>query len=378
MPEQVIACPLSKGRLYRQPVEAIGRELADNGRLLNRLGAPLDTAIRTVLVREDGNRAYPIVDGVPILLAPEAVAPAAADLKFDLGAVQYAEAYSDMGHYNSVAAESRALDENVEDWQKLLAPVVALDPETRQRFPNPTARWCDAAYECVAQVAAYGQLVPLAGKRLLQLGGTGTHALKFLLAGAAEAWLITPMHTEAKLTQFWASRLGLQDRFHAVVGVGEELPFAAGSFSAIYSGGCLHHTALELAGAEAWRVLAPGGVFAAIDPWRAPLYRLGISIFGKRECNVHCRPLNPYRVRGFQSAFPGTAARRYGAIFRYPALALQKLGWSLPDPAVRTLMYVDEWMCRCVPPLRGLGSAVLLSARRPESARATTASGAGG
>ena len=38
-----------------------------------------------------------------------------------------------------------------------------------------------------------------ATKRVLQVGGSGSHAVKFLVAGAAEAWLITPMHGETSV-----------------------------------------------------------------------------------------------------------------------------------------------------------------------------------
>ncbi len=36
----------------------------------------------------------------------------------------------------------------------------------------------------------------MTGARVLQVGGSGLHAVKFLLAGAAETWLVSPVHGE--------------------------------------------------------------------------------------------------------------------------------------------------------------------------------------
>src|SRR4051794_25987370 len=57
----------------------------------------------TMLVRSDGACAYPVVDGIPVLLAPEQITPADRPKEFDLKDVKYAEAYEEMTHYNQVA-----------------------------------------------------------------------------------------------------------------------------------------------------------------------------------------------------------------------------------------------------------------------------------
>src|SRR6266404_2656804 len=53
-----------------------------------------------LMVRSDNACAYPIVDGVPILLAPEQITPATRPQRFDLQDVKYAEAYQEMTFYN--------------------------------------------------------------------------------------------------------------------------------------------------------------------------------------------------------------------------------------------------------------------------------------
>lgn len=313
------------------------------------------------MLREDGECAYAIAEGVPVLLGPEAYVRNAALPSTDLP--QYAEAYSEMAVYNQVADERR--DARHESHQRSwMAAAAALAAPDRARFPEPAAVWCDQLYEFAAQRDAYRALAPLRGKRVLQLGGTGIHALKFLLAGAPEAWLATPTLGEALFTVALARIHGLLDRFHPVIAIGEELPFADASFQAIYSSSCLHHMVTGQAGREARRLLVEGGVFAAIDPWRAPLHNLGTGLVGKREHGVHCRPLDASRVQAFRKSFAEASCVRYGALLRYPLLGLQKSRLTLSDRHVRALLCLDDTLCRWFPYLRRLGSAALVCARR--------------
>src|SRR6185369_15696634 len=163
--------------------------------------------------------------------------------------------------------------------------------------------WIDCVPDCKAQYNAYRYLGQIAGKRLLQLGGKGIHAVKWLLGGAAEAWVLTPMLGEVYCSVALAKEAGVLDRLRCVVGVAEEIPLAENSFDGAYSGGCVHHMATELALPEIRRVLKPGGRFSSTDPWRAPLYKIGITIFGKQERNVFCRPLTAARVAPLFTTF---------------------------------------------------------------------------
>ena len=112
--------------------------------------------------------------------------------RFDLQDVKYAEAYQEMTFYNKVA---QAEAETIRQSQPYEAtePAIQLNPEERSKFPEPKATWLDCVPDCKAQYESYRYLGPLPGKRVVQLGGKGIHAVKMLLAGASEAWVLTPM-----------------------------------------------------------------------------------------------------------------------------------------------------------------------------------------
>jgi hypothetical protein len=90
-------------------------------------------------------------------------------------------------------------------------------------FPSPRELWIESRYDCLAQWDAYNYLAPLTSKRVLQLGGAGVAAVQFMLGGAAEAWLLTPVADEAR----WASELARLAgvNLRCKVGVAEEIPF---------------------------------------------------------------------------------------------------------------------------------------------------------
>jgi uncharacterized protein YbaR (Trm112 family) len=72
---ELLRCPENRMRLSRGEAELVARvnqEIAA-GRLQNRRGVVLVKRIDSLLVREDGRLAYPVIDDIPILLADEAV-----------------------------------------------------------------------------------------------------------------------------------------------------------------------------------------------------------------------------------------------------------------------------------------------------------------
>src|SRR6185295_6851649 len=186
-------------------------------------------------------------------------------------------------------------------------------------------------------------------KRLLQLGGKGIHAVKWLLAGAAEAWVLTPMLGEIYCSIALAKEAGVLERLRCVVGVAEEIPLADNFFDGAYSGGCVHHMTTELAMPEIRRVLKPGGRFSSTDPWRAPLYKIGTTIFGKQERNVYCRPLTAARIEPLFTTFSRANKMQYGTFTRYPALALGKFGIHIPLRMMWQLYRADDAICSCIP-----------------------------
>src|SRR5262249_50701823 len=177
----------------------------------------------TLMVRSDGKCAYPVVDGIPILLPPEQITPADRPQQFDLKDVKYAEAYEEMTFYNEVAKGEAA---NIREAQayECIEPILHLSPEERGTFPEPKEAWIDCVPDCKAQYEASRYLGSVAGGRFLQLGGKGIHAVKWLLAGAGEAWLGTPMLGEGYCSIALAKEAGGLGRLRGVVGVAEGVP----------------------------------------------------------------------------------------------------------------------------------------------------------
>ena len=315
-------------------------------------------ASASVLLRADGRVAYPVVDGVPVLLAPEALVADSEREPFVVGDERYVEAYDEMGFYNaSAAATISAVAVSPE--AKWLTSALAATARERRTFPEPRARWIHLLFEAVAQYDAYTHVAPLAGKRVLDLGGRGVEGLKMLLAGAAETWHVSPMLDELRFSHGLAAHVGLAERFHRVAAVGEELPFEDGTFDVVFTSGSLHHTVTELSLAECARVLRPGGRFAAVEPWKGRLYRLGIGVFGKREA-VGCVPLTPERAAPLFTAFNRARVVHHGALTRYPLLALFAVGLRPPDAFVWWVTRLDDAISRVVPPLSRAGTAVAL------------------
>jgi uncharacterized protein YbaR (Trm112 family) len=325
---------------------------------------------REVLVTDDGSTFYPIVDGIPILLAPEVSFPDARE-NFSPLDPRYAEAYEEMTHYNSVAAKAEG-DIRQTHAYRTLCRCQGLSREEQARFPQPAERWLEATYDVTAQEAVFAHLAPLSDREVLQVGGTGIHALRFLMAGAAAAILVTPMISEARFARRLAVALGVAERLLLAVGIFEELPLPPASVDIVFSGGCLHHTLTDLALFEAERVLRSGGKIGCFDPWRAPFYRLGIRVFGKREPGVFCRPLDGERTRYLSKCFANARVEKHGSLTRYLLLALQKSGWDCTEDGtagynrfVHSLMRWDNQLAALFPPLQKFASSVSICASKP-------------
>ncbi len=321
----------------------------------------------TVMLRDDLRCAYPVIGDVPVLMVPEQlVAQGRGPMTngVDVSDPRYAESYEEMAHYNGVASREAALID-ASPSAAGLARVVTLTPAQRRNFPEPHWAWLDATYEPASQLDAFRHLAPLTGKTVLQVGGKGSHAVRFLLAGAAEAWVVSPMVEELEHGRALASHVGLENSYRCVAGIAEEMPFRSGTFDAIYSESCVHHMVTNLASRELRRILRPGGRFAAVEPWRAPFYRWGTTTFGKREKGVHCQPMTTERARPFQDAFDEVEVVHHGALTRYPLLALAQLGLQLRLRDVYGISRVDDACSSLIPSLRRTGSSsAILAVRR--------------
>jgi SAM-dependent methyltransferase len=314
-----------------------------------------------VLVREDGAGAYPVVGGIPVLMAPEMLVPEGRHHEVDVTEPRYAEAYEEMAFYTDEGA--RFVDDaSSSGAAENLRRILDRGPETS--FAEDWQVWIDAKYEMAAQLEAYRHLRPVLAGRVLQVGGSGLHVLKFLLAGAAEGWLVSPMLGEIQFARALARTFDLEDRLHCVAALAEELPFRDEVFDAIFAQGSVHHWVTELAFPECRRVLRTGGRFAAVEPWRAPFYGLGTKVLGKRNPEVHCVVLSQERVEPFLGTFQRAEVVHHWALSRYPLIALSKLGLSVKRETVWRIGGVDDAVTARWPRVRDQGSSVALMATR--------------
>jgi uncharacterized protein YbaR (Trm112 family)/SAM-dependent methyltransferase len=363
MPDSaVLVCPVTK-----QPLRPVSIEEADGSRPLAARrrtggGAASQHAGRTatVMLRADGEAAYPVIDGIPILLAPEMLVRDGEAAPYDVGKPPYAEAYQEMAFYNEFASGGEGGGE-LARYAAMLRPAQTLPAAELARFPEPKELWIDAVYDAAAQMDCYVHLAPVRDRVILQLGGKGLHAVKFLLAGAREAWVVTPMLQEARWAVAFAEMLGVSARLHCVIGIAEELPFGDATIDGIYAGGTVHHVVTPVALPEVRRVLRPGGAFAAAEPWRTPWYAIGTRVFGKREPSVYCRPLDKTRVAPLTSVFRNGRRVHHGAFTRYLLLVLNKLGLESSLRTAWRLNRIDDAFSS-VTGLRRLGSSVSLLA----------------
>jgi SAM-dependent methyltransferase len=261
--------------------------------------------------------------------------------------------------YNEYAINEAKQIKNSEAYMTV-APILNIDNKSTALFPHPKEAWIDAVYDCAGQWDAYKYLSPIAGKRIVQLGGKGSHAVKFLLAGASEAIAISPMLGEAACARALSEEFGVADRLFCVVAVAEELPIADGMIDSFYLGGCLHHMQTEFALPEVKRVLSTGGRFAAVEPWRAPLYTLGTRILGKREANAYCKPLTAERLEPVKQIFADFQVVQHGTLTRYPLLALNKFGINSSLAVAWQANQVDDAISSLIPGMRGMGSSVVI------------------
>ena len=159
-----------------------------------------------------------------------------------------------------------------------------------------------------AQWESYQHLAELTDTVLLQLGGSGSHAIKALLAGAAIAGLVSPSIGEIRLGQAMATEMGVDDRFFGIVGIGENIPLSASTVNRIYGGGCLHHTEISLSLPELSRITSPGGRLSFVDPRTNPIYAFwsrvsGQSRFCGAEEETHDHPIDEQELRLLANKF---------------------------------------------------------------------------
>src|SRR5574338_619547 len=179
-----LRCPASGAGLRRVPIAEA--DAAVGGRLTPPQALGYEPVGRTdqVMLRDDHGGAYPVRDGIGVLLVPEMLTPDGEARSVDIAERRYAEAYEEMAHYDDEGDRAVAEIASSHAARDLL-PLTSLTDAQRAGFPEPAARWLDAKYELAAQEDAFRYLAPVTGRRVLQLGGRGLHAVRFLRAGAA-------------------------------------------------------------------------------------------------------------------------------------------------------------------------------------------------
>jgi uncharacterized protein YbaR (Trm112 family) len=72
---EILICPETKQGVRLMDAAALGKlnERIASGTLRNRGGAEVKTALSEALVREDGRIAYPVDDGIPVMLVDESI-----------------------------------------------------------------------------------------------------------------------------------------------------------------------------------------------------------------------------------------------------------------------------------------------------------------
>ncbi len=335
-------------------------EAAVGGPLLPR-GGGRSTPPSEVMLRSDALVAYPCIGAHPVLMSPEALTPHGEGTRCDMSEPRFSEAYRDRRYYaDLIDREHPDLGHDA-----TIAQLCRLDETlgaSRQGLPFPVERWMERSTTVGAAVHAYEHLAPAAGARFLQIGGRGTHAIKFLLAGAGRAVVVSPVVDELDLALLAADRVGVADRLATVCALAEQLPLPDSSVDLVFSGSSIHHTVTDEAFPEIARVMSPGGRFASIDVFRSPLYRIGTRVFGRATRGAGCRPLDDDRLGPALAAFDDVELAWHGRLARYPIAVLARARLL---PSVRVLWQLERAeraVHRVLPSIDRLASLVVVTA----------------
>src|SRR6476469_4614921 len=152
--EAVFICPQSKRPLRAMSLDKAKEALGSTDLAPRTNAEPVPFGVTsTLMVRSDNACAYPVVDGIPILLVPEQITRADRPQSCDLEDVKYAEAYEEMTFYNEVAKGEAAAIRQSQAYQ-CIEPILRLSPSERGTFPEPKEAWIDCVPDCKAQYEA--------------------------------------------------------------------------------------------------------------------------------------------------------------------------------------------------------------------------------
>lgn len=192
---------------------------------------------------------------------------------------------------------------------------------------------------------AFAALGDLRGKCALDYGcGHGMAAVAMARAGATvTAFDLSPGYANEARARAAANGV----RVECVTADGEELPFADGSFDAVWGNAILHHLDLAKAGRELHRVLKPGGVAVFCEPWGGnPLLGFARRMlpYPGKDRTPDEQPLTRRDLRPLRSIFPAVEVRGF------QLLGMVRRVWRNPR-ALKLLDAADGRLLCAVPAL---------------------------
>lgn len=332
-----LVCPETK-----LPLEVVDRATLSgiNKKIENRQikgwdGATIQDIFETGLIQREREIFYPIKESIPLLFVSDGIHYTMPE-RYDAQA--YCKEFEEIG--GQVIHESEVYDNVAEvdlksfdhaDLKQFadLRPGKALQEQDLTNFPEPTTLWVDAG---LCQYYAYKFLTPCNGKRYLQIGGHGSHAIKFLLAGADEAVTVDPSFKSLIYGRKLADLFGVERGFKPIRGCSEFIPYPDNYFDYVYAGGVLHHTDIRKTSKELYRVLKKGGKGSFVEPLEGSFLNRGlpkvahamhIRLSSKEETESIDHPLCYDDVNAFINHFDKGSFREFG-LFRLPVAVLSK------------------------------------------------------
>lgn len=147
------ACPDTRQALYVADATVVAARGLRPRRTSPQL-PPLPSTC-SVLLRADGLAAYPVINGIPVLKAPEALlATQLPDTRINLRDARYAESYEEQGYY---AEQADKQDVAVHP----LNALVGVSPVVRASFPFPPSVWVHEPYDSQAAWTAAQHIAPV-------------------------------------------------------------------------------------------------------------------------------------------------------------------------------------------------------------------------
>jgi len=337
-------------RLETEPTEVAEYQAAEATEHFQPLGVTEHLA-----VADDGT-AYPVIEGIPILMQPERLERGTTPSSVDTTVLPYAEAYQEQVVYDQLT-EAKLGGAAMDILREIIQHA---DPST---FPEPLDAWVTGGSSAGAYARAMRHLTPIDDADILQVGGIGSHAIKLLHAGARHAYVVSPVIGELIEGQSIATELGFGDRITFIGGLAEQLPLADASVDRAYSGSSLHHTDTNASMPAIAAALTDHGRFASVDVWRGgKLYDVGVKLFGKCNNNPYCKPMTDQRIAPASTTFDDFQITMHGAVARYPLAVASRLGHTPSPRTAGKMARLEDRLAGLVPPLqRRISSLICLT-----------------